>query len=223
MQRWRSLFRSTVGKKLLMALSGAIIFGYAIGHMAGNLQVFLGAEVINAYGRSLREMPLLLWGTRVLLLLAFPVHVVTAAQLVRLRALARPVAYEQRRFTYGSYASRTMRFSGFFLAAFVLFHLAHLTWGWAVTPAPFVEGDIYENLTGSFRVSWVALLYSVAAALVGLHLSHGAWSLFQSLGVDHPRYTPVIKRAGKAISVLVAVGFVAVPLAIFFRLIGGEG
>lgn len=223
MQRWRSFFRSTVGKKTLMALSGAVIFGYSIGHMAGNLQLFAGADVLNGYGAMLHANAPLLWGTRILLLIAFPLHIVTATQLVRLRAAARPVAYQQRRWTVGSYASRTMRFSGFAFLAFLLFHLAHLTFGWNVTPAPFTEGDVYGNLTASMSVSWVALVYTIAAALVGLHLSHGAYSMFQSLGADHPKYTPIIRQVGTAVVAIVAVGFAMVPVAIFFKLVGGQG
>ncbi len=223
MQRALSLFRSPIGKKVLLALSGAVIFGYLFVHMFGLVQIFRGAEVVNEYGRVLHENPALLWLERIILLIAIPVHVFTAVALMKLQATARPARYAQRTWTHGSYASRTMRWSGPFLAIFILFHLAHFTWGWQVTPAPFVAGDVYSNMVKSFQIPWVALFYVVATLLVGLHLSHGAWSMFQSLGMDHPKYGPAIKKGGRALTILITAGFLSMPVAIVLRLFGGEG
>lgn len=223
MRRAMSFFRSTIGKKVLMALSGVVLFGYCIGHMAGNLQIFLGAEVINNYGHMLHTTLWLLWGTRIVLLASVIVHIITAVQLVKLQAAARPVKYQMKRDVQASYASRTMRYSGPIILVFVLFHLAHLTLGWKVVPVEFAPGDVYANLVGGFRVPWVALFYVVSVSLVALHLLHGAWSMFQTVGINHPRYNLLLKGFAKVTTLIIALGFISVPIAVLLRVIGGEG
>lgn len=222
MQRVVTLYQSTIGKKVLMAVSGAAIFGYLVVHMIGNLQIFLGAEVINKYAALLHSTPLLLWGVRVVLLLAFPVHIAMAVQLNMRNRQARPVSYGNYKRQVSSYAARTMMFSGPVLLLFLLFHLAHLTLGYNVVPKAFVEGDPYANMVNGFTVSWVFLFYVLAAALVGLHMAHGAWSMFATLGVSHPRYLNIIKEVAFVATVVVAGGFALVPIAVFFKLVGGQ-
>lgn len=222
MQRVVTLYQSTIGKKVLMAVTGAAIFGYLVVHMIGNLQIFLGAEVINKYAALLHSTPLLLWGVRIVLLLAFPVHIAMAVQLNARNRQARPVSYGNYKRQVSSYAARTMMFSGPVLLLFLLFHLAHLTLGYNVVPKPFIEGDPYNNMVNGFTYSWVFLFYVLAAALVGLHMAHGAWSMFATLGVSHPRYLNIIKEVAFVATVVVAGGFALVPIAVFFKLVGGQ-
>jgi succinate dehydrogenase / fumarate reductase, cytochrome b subunit len=217
-----TLYQSTIGKKVLMAVTGAVIFGYLVVHMIGNLQIFLGPEVINKYAALLHATPPLLWGVRIVLLLAFPVHIAMAMQLNARNRQARPVGYATYKRNVSGYAARTMMFSGPVLLVFVLFHLAHLTLGYNVVPTKFIEGDPYANMINGFSVSWVFFFYVLAASLVGLHMAHGSWSMFQTLGVSHPRYNALIKEVGFVATVVVAGGFALVPLAVFLKLIGGQ-
>lgn len=221
MERALALYRSTIGKKVLMAVSGLVLFGYLVGHMLGNLQFFLGADVINDYGASLHDSWVLLWGVRVLLLASIAVHVAMTVQLARLNASARPAAYAQKRTVAASLAARTMIISGPVIFVFVLFHIAHLTLGWRVVPHDFVPGDVYGNLTGGFQVPWVALFYVVCVGLVGMHLFHGAWSMFRTVGVAHPRYDRLVRRFATVMSIAVAIGFISLPIAIVTHLAGG--
>jgi len=222
MKRVQTLYQSTIGKKVIMAVTGAVIFGYLVAHMAGNLQIFLGPEVINKYAAMLHDTPALLWGARVVLLLAFPLHIAMALQLNARNRQARPVAYGTYKRAVSSYAARTMMFSGPVLLLFVLFHLAHLTLGLNVVPAEFVELDPYGNMVRGFSVPWVFLFYVVAASTVGLHMAHGFWSMFQTLGLSHPRYNALVKKVGFLAAVAVASGFILVPVAVFFKLVGGQ-
>lgn len=217
-----TLYQSTIGKKVLMAVSGAAIFGYLIVHMIGNLQIFLGADVINKYAALLHDTPVLLWAVRIVLLIAFPVHIAMAVQLNARNRQARPVAYGNYKRHVSSYAARTMMFSGPILLVFLLFHIAHLTLGYNVVPPKFIEGDPYMNMVNAFKVEWVFLFYVLAASLVGLHMAHGSWSMFQTLGVSHPRYNGIVKEVGFVATVVVAGGFALVPLAVFLKLVGGQ-
>lgn len=222
MDRALALYRSTIGKKVLMAISGAVLFGYLVGHMLGNLQVFLGRDVINAYGASLHSSLVLLWGVRIVLLLSIAVHIAMTVQLVKRNAEARPKGYQLQKFTVASYASRTMKFSGPVILVFILFHIAHLTLGWKVVPAAFVQGDVYGNLVGGFQTAWVSIFYVVAVSLVGLHLLHGAWSMFRTVGVAHPRYDAIVRKFAKTATIAVTVGFIAVPIAILVGIVSHE-
>jgi succinate dehydrogenase / fumarate reductase, cytochrome b subunit len=219
------LWRSTIGKKAIMAVTGVILFGFVIGHMLGNLQVFLGPERINAYGKMLHDNAALLWTARIVLLVALVFHIITSVQLVARNKAARPVPYEAQRYRAASYASRTMLWSGLLVAAFVVYHILHLTTGDA-HPDKFrmLEGskhamDVYYNVTTGFRVWYITLAYVVAQVLLGLHLSHGAWSFFQSLGVNHPRYTPLLRLAGRGLAFIVVAGNMIVPLAVLAGLV----
>ncbi|MCG5053637.1 MAG: succinate dehydrogenase cytochrome b subunit [Myxococcales bacterium] len=222
MQRVVALYQSTIGKKVLMALSGAAIFGYLIVHMIGNLQIFLGPDVINRYAALLHDTPVLLWAVRIVLLVAFPVHIAMAVQLNARNRQARPVPYASYKRKVSSYGARTMMFSGPFLLVFLLFHLAHLTLGVQVVPSAYVEGDVYLNMVNGFTVPWVFVFYVAAASLVGLHMVHGAWSMFQTLGVSHPRYNGILKEVAFVATVVVAGGFALVPLAVFLKLVGAQ-
>jgi len=205
-----------------MAITGAAILGFLVTHVAANLSVFAGEAVFNEYPEKLRSVPPLLWGARLGLLAAFVVHIVMAIQLTQRNAAGRPVGYRRQAFKKAGYAARTMKYSGPFIAAFLLFHLAHLTWGWPVVPPAFVEGNPYLNLVNGLSVPWVALVYLGFVALVGLHMLHGAWSLFQTLGVSHPIWNARIKKVTTLVTALIVGGFAIIPLALALKLYGGQ-
>ena len=207
------LYRSTVGKKAIMAVTGLVLVGFVFGHMAGNLQFFLGPEVLNQYGRKLRELGPLLWVVRLALFGTVSLHITAAFQLWMLNRAARPERYASLTATTSTYASRTMVYSGPILLAFVIYHLMHLTIGNA-HPAFDHELNVYANVVRGFQQPLVAGFYLVAMALLCLHLYHGIWSMFQSLGLSHPKYTPKIKRLAAAVSLLLLAGFSSVPLAV---------
>ncbi len=218
MSRLAAFWDSSVGKKSVMAVTGIIGVLFVIGHMVGNLQVFRGAERLNAYGHLLHG-PLneLIWGARVVLLAALVLHVVAAWQLTLRNRAARPVEYAARTPQVSTLASRTLRWGGVLLLAFIVYHLLDLTIG-TVNPA-FQEGDVYANLLGSLQRPLVAVFYLVAMAALALHLYHGAWSSVRSLGVAQPSASPLKRRAAVVIAVIIAVGFAVVPLAVLLGIV----
>jgi succinate dehydrogenase / fumarate reductase, cytochrome b subunit len=215
-----TLFDATIGKKAIVAVTGIVLFGFVIVHMLGNLQVYLGPEVMNAYAAMLKSNALVLWGARSVLLLSVVLHVVFSIQLVLESNQARPVAYRTKHSIATSYAARTMKFSGPLLALFILYHLAHFTWpGVAMGAYQHDPQDVYGNFVNGFRVPWVTAIYLVAQAALGLHLYHGAWSLFQTLGLNHPRYNRLRVTLPRALAFLVVAGNVSMPLAVLAGII----
>jgi succinate dehydrogenase / fumarate reductase cytochrome b subunit len=210
-------YESTIGKKAIMAMTGLILFGFLIAHMLGNLQVFLGRDVMNHYAETLHNNPPLLWTARIILLVSVVLHIWASVQLALLKKEARPIGYVKRGNVQASYASRTMMWSGPIIALFVIFHLLHFTTG-TIHPN-FVELDAYDNVVNGFRVIPAAIAYIVAMALVASHLSHGIWSMFQSLGFSHPRYSPMIKTFASAFSWVLIAGFISVPVAVLTGLV----
>jgi len=210
-------YESTIGKKAVMAATGLILFGFLIAHMLGNLQIFLGRAVMNHYAETLHGNPGLLWTARTILLVSVVLHIWASIPLALLKKKARPVAYVKRANVQSSFASRTMMWSGPIIAAFVVFHLLHLTTG---TLHPnFAKLDAYNNLVTGFKVIPAAIAYIVAMVLIGMHLSHGIWSMFQSVGISHPRYTPMVKKFAAVVSWILAAGFVSVPVAVLTGLV----
>ncbi len=215
--RLARVFGSTIGQKLVMAVTGVILSGFVLGHMAGNLNVFLGAEAIDGYSHMLHAVPELLWAARIVLLVAVLLHIWAYLALTRRSLGARPVGYRQQRYLESTYASRTMRISGPFLAAFIVYHLLHMTTG-TVHPH-FEEGQVYQNLMVGLGVVPVALFYLTAMAALAFHVFHGVWSLFQTLGVGAPRYDSLGRRIATGFTILVAGGFATVPIAILLGII----
>ncbi len=210
-------YESTIGKKAVMAATGLILFGFLIAHMLGNLQIFLGRAVMNHYAETLHGNPGLLWTARTILLVSVVLHIWASIPLALLKKKARPVAYVKRANVQSSFASRTMMWSGPIIAAFVVFHLLHLTTG---TLHPnFAKLDAYNNLVTGFKVIPAAIAYIIAMVLIGMHLSHGIWSMFQSVGISHPRYTPMVKKFAAVVSWILAAGFVSVPVAVLTGLL----
>jgi succinate dehydrogenase / fumarate reductase cytochrome b subunit len=205
-------YDSTVGKKAVMAVSGVVLFGFIIGHLIGNLQFFLGPESLNAYGRFLHEKPGLTWAVRVLLLIVIALHIWTTIQLALRKREARPIGYVRKKAVGSSYASRTMYWSGPIIAAFVIYHLLDFTFG--VANPNFRSGDIYSNIVASFSVPAISIVYVIAMLLLGMHLYHGIWSMFQSLGLHHPRYTPPLKRFAALCAILITAGFISIPISV---------
>src|SRR5215510_6978704 len=205
-------YESTIGKKAIMAVTGLVLFGFLIGHMLGNLQIFLGSAVMNHYAETLHGNLPLLWSVRIVLLVSVILHIWASIQLSMIKKEARPVAYVKRANVSSNWASRTMILSGPIIAAFVVFHLLHLTTG-TVHPN-FVPLHAYENLVTGFLVVPIALVYIVVMILIGFHLSHGVWSMFQSMGMSHLRYTPLIKRFASIFSWILVAGFISVPVAV---------
>lgn len=213
-------YQASIGKKAVIALTGVVLFGYVVGHLAGNLQVYLGAAQMDHYAQFLHSLPAPLWGVRVLLLACLALHVVSSLQLQKLKLDARPAGYVKKEAIGSTYASRTMIWSGGMIFAFLVYHLLDLTTGTA--NAHFEELHAYENLVYSFRRVPVSAFYMVGMLLLGMHLYHGLWSIFQTLGFSHPRYTPWIKRAAAWVAVLIVAGFISIPIAVMVGLVGSN-
>jgi succinate dehydrogenase / fumarate reductase cytochrome b subunit len=219
-QKNLTLADTTIGKKAALAVSGAVLFGFVIQHMFGNLQVFLGPEVYNRYAENMKSMGVITWGVRALLLVALITHVALVVQLYKRSLAARPVAYRVKKNIATSYAAATMKYSGPALLLYILFHLAHFTYpGLSLGDHQFSPLDVYGNFVASFQLPWVTLLYVVANLLLGMHLFHGAYSLLQSLGMNHPRYNARARQGARAFAFVVTAGNVAMPLAVLFGVI----
>lgn len=204
-------WHSTVGKKVVMAVTGVLLVAFIIGHAMGNLIVFRGQDAFNAYAAFLKSNMNLLWTARAGLLLAVTLHIVAAYQLTLRQRRARPVGYERKEPQASTVASRTIRWGGVVLLVFVVYHLLHFTVGTA--HPSFDHADAYRNVIVGFRVWWVALIYLVAMAALGLHLYHGVWSAIRSIGVARPSYHPLKRRAALVIAAAVTLAFVAIIAA----------
>src|SRR5580698_7294340 len=214
-----SFWQSTNGKKVVMAVTGAIMFLFIIGHVAGNLQIFEGPAKLNAYGHFLHSIGELLWPVRIVLLLSVALHITATVQLALRKKKARPVGYSRKEAIASSYASRTMYWSGPIVLAFVIFHLLQFTAGYIHPGSQFIEGDVYHNVVAGFQVWWVSVWYIFAVSLLGLHLRHGLWSMFQSLGFNHPRHTPILKSTAIVIAVGIVLGYISIPISILLGIV----
>ena len=206
------LYGSTLGKKILMAVTGIILFGFVVGHMVGNLQIYLGAEKLNAYAHLIQSNKPFLWTFRVVMLFCVGVHVLAAVQLWLRNKRSRPVKYRVFNPPSVDYAARTMVWSGPIILLFIMYHLADFTIGW--TNPDFIRGDVYHNVISSFQVWWIAGLYILANFLLAIHLYHGLWSLFQTFGWDHPRFGGLRRGAAIAFALVIGAGNISMPLAV---------
>jgi succinate dehydrogenase / fumarate reductase cytochrome b subunit len=212
-------YEAPIGKKAVMAITGVILFGYVLGHLAGNLQIFSSDPAqINRYAAFLHNPSNagLLWGARIALLAAVVLHIVASIQLWLLQRQARPQAYVKKADPAANYASRTMMWSGPIVAAFIIFHILHLTVG-SVVPLNEIgpnEPDVRANVVNGFLNPAISGFYILAIVLLCTHLYHGLWSMFQSLGFNHPRYTPKLKLGAKVFAILIALGNISIPLAV---------
>jgi succinate dehydrogenase / fumarate reductase, cytochrome b subunit len=210
---------STVGKKIVMAVTGVILFGFVIGHLLGNLQVYEGPAKLNAYGAFLHSIGEVLWPVRIVLLICVTLHIIATVQLALRKKRARPIGYSRKQAIASSYASRTMYWSGPIVLAFIIFHLLHLTAGYVHPGAAYIEGDVYHNVVSGFQVWWVSLSYIVAICLLGLHLRHGLWSMFQTVGIHQPEHTAKLKQAALIIAVLIVLGYISIPISVLLGLV----
>lgn len=214
-----SFLGSTLGRKAVMAVTGLVLFGFVVGHMAGNLQVFLGPAALNEYGIFLREFlhGTGIWIARGGLLAAVLLHIWAATSLTLDSRAARPQGYRKVRHTESTYASRTMVWSGPILALFIVYHLLHLTLG-SAHPS-FVEGDVYRNVVVGFGVPWVSAFYIAAMLCLGLHMYHGVWSMLQSLGLSHPRWNRLRFAFSALSTAAVVIGNISIPVAVLLGLV----
>ena len=210
-----SFWQSTNGKKVVMAVTGAMMFTFVVGHMLGNLQMFEAPEHINAYGHFLHNLGELLWIERGIMLLAIVLHITATVQLGLRSMKARPIGYSRREAINSSYAARTMYWSGPIVGAFIIFHLLQFTAGYIHPHATFTDGEVYANVVSGFQVWWVSAWYIFAMILLGFHLSHGLWAMFQSVGLAHPRHTLALKNAARAIAILIVLGYISIPISVY--------
>lgn len=213
-------YEAPIGKKVVMAITGLILFGYVIGHLLGNLQIYASHDQINNYAAFLHSPAnvIPLWVIRALLLVAVILHITSAVQLWGQNNAARPIAYAKKSDVPTSYAARTMRWSGVIVGLFIIFHILHLTSG-AIPGLPAEElgpnsPNVRANLVHGFQNPLVAGFYILAMILLCMHLYHGLYSMFQSVGFSHPKYTPRIKKASAIVAILIAVGNISIPIAV---------
>ena len=216
--------RSSIGRKLIVAVTGILLLGFLIAHLAGNLQIFLGRDAINAYAVKLRELGPLLWIARVGLIVIALAHVVLTIQLAAENRVARPVRYRASGQVQTTLPARSMTLTGLMLLAFVIFHLAHFTWRlthpeYSLLRDPEGRLDVYSMMVLGFQQPALSALYMVAMLLLGLHLIHGLNSVWQTLGLNHPRWNPVLLAAGPLLGTLIAGGYMAMPAAVLAGII----
>ncbi len=215
-------YRSDIGKKWVMAVTGIVLLGYVLVHMIGNLHLYEGPAQINEYGEALRDLgghlaprTFVLWVLRLGLIAAFGLHIHAAYAVSRKSLASSGPSYRARDYVIANYASRTMRWTGIIITLFLVWHLADLTWG--VEPAAsgeFFRGDVYGNVVASFERWPVAILYIVANLALGLHIYHGAWSLFQTLGVNNPRFNSWRRNFAAGFAAVIVIGNVSFPVMV---------
>ena len=215
--------RSSIGKKALMAVTGAVWIGYLVLHMWGNLHIFQGQESFNHYAEFLRTVgePVfsyaqVLWLIRIVIVFSLVAHMWSAWDLYRQAARARSTNYAVKRVVQANYASRFMRIGGVVIILFVIFHLAHYTWGWVTE---FDRADPYRNVVVGFSNPVIVLFYLLALASLGLHLFHGVWSMFQTLGLNSRRFDGFFRGLAVFVALVVPIGFATVPLAVLFGIL----
>jgi succinate dehydrogenase / fumarate reductase cytochrome b subunit len=219
-----AFYRSAIGKKAVMAVSGVFLFGWILAHMLGNMKLYFGPEHMNSYASWLREIggPFIpqkfaLNITRVLLLVAAWLHIQAATQLTLMNRRARPVAYNHRDYVEASYAARTMRWGGVIILLFVWYHLGHLTFG--KFHPNFIPDDPYHNVVTGFQVWWVSAIYIVANLALGLHLYHGLWSMFNSLGLNHPKFNSWRRVFATVFALVITLGNISFPIFVLMGVV----
>jgi succinate dehydrogenase / fumarate reductase cytochrome b subunit len=230
MSWFRNYVKSSVGAKHIMAITGIILSVFVLGHMLGNLQIFLGRDAINSYALALKENFPLLWGTRVVVFVSVVIHIAAALRLVALNRAARPVRYHVFRPSRSPFYARVMPWTGLILLAFIVYHIMHFTLG-QVLPEAFASRELIDPLTGAtrhdvytmtvlgFQNYAVSFSYIVAMAFLCMHLAHGVSSMFQSLGLRHPKYNAIIRNAGPVFGWLLFIGNSSMPIAVMAGLV----
>jgi succinate dehydrogenase / fumarate reductase cytochrome b subunit len=223
--RVTGFYRSSVGKKMIVAITGIILILFVVGHLLGNLQIFLGPEWINGYSQHLRDLGPLLWLIRIFLLVTVVVHIYVTIRLAIDNRRARPERYMERDYVKATFASRHMVMSGLIVLAFIIYHLAHFTvrvtdhrFG-LLKADPLGHYDVYSMMVYGFQNIYVSAFYVVGLFLLTLHLSHGASSFFQSLGLNNEKLTPRLAFGGRLFAWLLFIGYTAIPMAILIGLV----
>jgi succinate dehydrogenase / fumarate reductase cytochrome b subunit len=217
-----SISRTTIGKKVIMALTGLIWIGFLTFHMYGNLKAFYGAEYFNTYAEGLRELGHPIFGRlhlltvlRIIMASSFALHVWAAVSLTRKNIISRGGGYTVHKKVQADPAALTIRYGGVAILFFVLFHLMHFTWGTpGVAPSTFIQGEAYQNLVAGFQSPVAITLYLIALAALALHLYHTVWGMFQTLGLNSKRLSPSLRLLGLAVAVFIPGGFAAVPISV---------
>lgn len=207
-----SFIRSTIGQKIIMSVTGLVLFGFVVGHMLGNLLIFRGPEALNHYAEFLHSKPQMLWTARIVLFASLLAHVGAALALAGLNREARPIGYAKHEMIATNFAARTMLQGGIIVLLFIFYHLLHLTFG-AVGPAHSDE-NVYRNVVSGFQQPFIAGVYIVAMLALGSHLFHGLWSFFQTLGVNHPKCNCARRVFAAACAAAITIGNIAIPVAI---------
>ncbi len=217
-------YRSSIGKKWVVALTGLVLVGFVVGHLIGNLQIFLPPDYINTYAQKLQSLGPFLWLIRAGMLLMFALHVVNTISLAKENREARPARYEVERTKRATTASLTMIISGLTLLAFTIFHIAHFTL--RAIPTAGIDAidstgrhDVYRMVIGGFQNPWVSLFYLVAMALLCMHITHGFQSVFQTLGLRTRKFSPLLGAASVGLGWFLFLGNAAIVLAILFRIV----
>lgn len=215
-----SFWGTSVGKKVVMAVTGFIAFGFVLAHMLGNLQIYQGPEKLNHYAEILKSLGGLLWIFRAVVLAAAVLHIIAATQVTLQSWSARPKGYLVQRYRESGYAARTMRWGGPILALFIVYHLLHLTLG-AVHPTAgrFDASDVYNNVVTGFQIWWVSALYIAAVAFLGLHLLHGIASMFQTIGANHPKWNKWPGLLASFFAAALTLGNLSIPISVLLGLI----
>jgi succinate dehydrogenase cytochrome b subunit len=221
------ILKSSIMSKIIMAVTGGILVMFVIGHMVGNLQIFLGAEPLNVYARFLQSVGEPLWVVRTVMFLTISLHIFTGVRLKLANRAARPIGYCKESTVQATLASRTMVWTGILAGIYVVYHLMHFTVH-ALSNAGVVRAwaedahghtDVFHMIVTGFQIPYISAIYIAAMVLLGFHLYHGISSLFQTLGLNHPRYTPIMRCGGAALAILVAAGYIVIPVAIMLGLI----
>lgn len=217
--------KSTILSKVVMAVTGLILVFFIIGHMSGNLQMYSGPEKMNRYAEFLQGLGTLLWLIRGILFICLVLHVWTSIRLKLLNMAARPVPYVKKEWVKASLTSRTMLWTGSFIFFFLAYHLLHFTLGttnpdqYHVTDA-LGRHDVYTMVVLGYQNVLISVTYAISVILLGFHLNHAIASMFQTLGVNHPRYNPIIEKGGMILSIIIVAGFLSVPFGVLTGIIG---
>lgn len=217
MNRFEAIWQTAIGKKVAMAVSGLVLVGFLISHMASNVLIFVDPAKLDHYAEWLRSFGALLWVARAVLLAMVGIHILAAYQLTQMARAARPQAYSQAERRVSTYAARTMRWGGVLILVFIVYHILHFTTG--TLHPDFYPGEVGRNLIRGMQVPWTAAFYAVTMVAIGAHFWHGIWSVFQTLGLNHPAWNRTRATIAVGLTLLVAGGFLSIPLAALFGLL----
>jgi len=209
MNSWKANISTSVGKKLMMAVTGLCFCGFLVGHLLGNFTMYGGSELFNSYAEHLQSLGIILRVVEAVLICLALVHIITGLVLFVKNRSARPVRYQMKKKAGGrTLGSATMPYTGLLLLCFILFHLFHFT---------FIDKSdttVFDVVANAFQNPLFSVMYIVAVIIAGVHVSHGFWSAFQTIGADHPKYTPLIKGVSILLALVVAIGFGSLPVYI---------